>query len=183
MGRGHTESIVDTPLKNAKLEEIGYALYECRWWDRKVTRDGFRGRGVGKLFSAEGRTFKDMVNAETLEAATEYANRVSIGNMTMLRQFLTMSLKNTDRVAVYVEAFYNMLNAKGRDELRAKAKIVTGTPLSKYDVSMYTPSFWTKEKLTGVINLLCGFTRKRELLIPEWADDGLIWKEAKPQAT
>lgn len=79
LGNGHSETLtLITPLTHSFLPID--TKYEALWWDRTVHLDGtFHGPDFNQSFA--------------LECATDYANRVSIGNLTLLRQFIEGSMK------------------------------------------------------------------------------------------
>jgi hypothetical protein len=147
MGSGHSEALQVTAKARVRLPQD--SKYEAAWWERKVTLDGYY-YGI------------DFQKPYALQAATDYANKVSIGNLTLFRQFLEWSLRKSDRPNVYKEAFGLMLNPKGRDEFRKKMRMYIGTQICQ-------------ENLESAIKVLLGFTRKRDLLVPEWADDTKLW--------
>lgn len=152
LGYGHTESMATmNPESRGMLPPE--TRYETEWWVRTTKRDGFFN---GPLFDKE----------EALKCAAAYANRVSIGNLTLLRRFLEVTIRKTlHNPSFYVHAFHGMLNSKGKDEFDKKIDKVIPT--------------WKKTIKTDVdlvIKLILGFTRKRELLVPEWADDKELWR-------
>lgn len=172
LGRGHHEGIAASPLADKKLEQIGYAQYEALWWERKVQRDGppvWRLTGWDWRNQEEAYAKRELASQEAFDCAKEYANRVSIGSLSALRRFLEGSLKCTDRACSYIEAFRNMLNPQGKLQLENKLKLV-GMVSSGYYHEL--PS----KLLEPVTNTILGLTRKRKLLIPEWADDSNLWK-------
>lgn len=83
LGKGHSEAM-STLSAWARQRLPEDTKYEAAWWARTVRLDG-RYNG-GHEFDA----------AEAFNAAHEYAHRVSLGNMTLLRQFLQGSIQKTD---------------------------------------------------------------------------------------
>jgi hypothetical protein len=173
MGNGHSEAVAKTRFQT-ELFIPTPTLYEVNWWERKMHIDGaFRG-GFNRIgrnamtqhgeWSNEHKEVREMLRKEAFEAAHHYANAVSIGNMTVFRRFLATSLQKSDRPTSYIEPFTMMLNQDGRSALAQKLVAFTLRcgRISKANVNHAT-------------KLLLWFTRKRELLIPEWADDKRLW--------
>jgi hypothetical protein len=179
MGNGHGEAVAKTSLQTELFLPMP-TLYEVNWWERKMHIDGpFRGAlkrtGHNSLetysdaFIGEHFALKQKLREESTAAAQQYANAVSIGNMTTFRRFLTTSIQKSDQPTKYVLHFQLMLNRAGRDSLAKRIKEFT---MRCGRVS--------KTNVDRVTKLLLGFTRKRELLIPEWADDKSLWVPPKP---
>ncbi|MFA5766870.1 MAG: hypothetical protein WC919_03025 [Candidatus Paceibacterota bacterium] len=179
MGKGHSEAIKTTSLE-AELYLPSPTYYEVEWWRRRLLLDGpFRGTfkrtGHNALetyadqYGQERMAARQRAREQAMDAAQQYAQAVSIGNMTTFRRFLTTSLQKTDEPTKYVLHFELMLNRVGRDQLARRLKEFTMRcgRVSKTNVDRIT-------------KLLLGFTRKRELLIPEWADDKGLWVPPKP---
>jgi hypothetical protein len=178
MGNGHSEAVAKTSFQT-ELFIPTPTLYEVNWWERKMHIDGaFRG-GFNRIgrnaltqyseWSNEHKETREMLRKEAFEAAQHYANAVSIGNMTTFRRFLATSLQKSDDPVKYVQNFEQMLNRSGRDNFTRRVKEFT---MRCGRVS--------KTNVDRVTKLLLGFTRKRELLIPEWADDKSLWVPPKP---
>jgi len=178
MGNGHSEAVAKTSLQT-ELFLPTPTLYEVNWWERKMHIDGaFRG-GFNRIgrnamarqseWSDQYKEVREMLRKEAFDAAQHYANAVSIGNMTTFRRFLTVSLQKSDQPTKYVEHFTLMLNRTGRDSLCQRIKEFT---MRCGRVS--------KTNVDRVTKLLLGFTRKRELLISEWADDKSLWVPPEP---
>jgi len=145
MGYGHSEALLLTPESRRRLPTEN--RYEAWWWVRKVALDG-------QFFGP------DYEKVDALECATAYAHKVSVGNLTLWRQFIESSMRLSKRPHSYETAFVDlMLTAKGRDAFKAKSVRVN-------------KSRWNLET---AIKLILGFSRKRELLVPEWADDTKLW--------
>lgn len=163
MGFGHSEAIGElSPSRLGRLSLPIDTKYEARWWDRTVVRDG---RFNSPFPSLEG---------EALECATEYAHRVSIGNLTLLRQFLETSIRKSERPGAYLDRFILLLTKEGTDRYWSKLKLLLGTTMS---LPSFRAEYCTKvtENLDSIIKMVMGFTRKRDLLVPAWADDGKLW--------
>lgn len=164
MGTGHSGATGFGRIQERFLPKP--TSYEANWWDRSVKRDGeFRGEAF------------DVANA--LECAEAYAHKTSIGDMTQFRRFLETSLKQTDHHVGYVDQFVSgMLNQEGRDHFRNRAKKVLGLNLTVYNASnvgFFRSIRTDARKLNSLTKFMLGYTRKRGLLVPEWADDASIW--------
>ena len=154
LGLGHSETIgaLTVPARNMLPRD---SKYEAQWWNRKVTRDG---RYYGHEFD----------QASALEAATVYANKVSIGNLTTLRQFLETSMVKTRWVFNYINQFQDILNGVGRDKYNKGLKDLFGFSLASCRGMDKLPT-------QQITRFVLGFTRKRDLLVPEWSDDNTLW--------
>jgi len=164
MGSGHHEAaaMVGTFYDRSPAE----TRYESLWWDRTVKLDG----------TYHGQDFDQEL---ALDAATGYAEAVSIGSLTALRRFLETSLRRSDMRHLYVAAFLdNFLNKGGRNAFSNKLKSVFGVKyLDLYE--LFGPQV-QPERCESLIKCVLGFTRKRELLVPAWADDTKLWVPEKP---
>lgn len=150
LGSGHSEAIERmSPFARRLLPQD--TKYEALWWKRKVKLDGYY---LGQEFDKE----------EALKCAETYANTVSIGNLTQLRQFLEFSMRKSERAWRYVEAFYQILTERGRNTFNTLLKKLFGNVVRA-----------TEQRLDPLIKFMLGFTRKRDLLIVEWADDTKLW--------
>jgi hypothetical protein len=161
MGRGHSESLHSVGTSFLSLQ---YTAYEARWWDRQVSLDGsFRGSQIDKDLA--------------LDAATRYASAVSIGSLGAVRRFLEQSMKNTDRPHVYLTRFLEeMLNKEGQDVLQLKLKkILRVKKLDDLIRCSRSGKVWSEETLASTLSAMLGVTRKRNLLVPAWADDARLW--------
>lgn len=154
MGFGHSEAMA-TLTPTARWVLPPDTKYEVAWWKRQVKIDG-----------GYSGAYHDASDA--LEAATEYANRTSIGNLTLLRQFVETSMRKSERPNAYYDNFHSMLTIDGRNQLGSKVRNIVG--------SSYLTENIVKSNLDKLVKIMMGFTRKRGLLIPEWADDAKLWK-------
>lgn len=156
MGAGHSEAITATGRMDFHTMPT-LTRYEVKWWNRSIHRDG-------SYFGYE------KAEAEhALEAATDYANRVSIGSLQNLRRFLEMSFLKTPYPQKYAGMFRCMLSQEGVSQYEKRLQRFGG-------VSRLVDRSWSEEKLRKAIAAVCcGLTRKRGLLIPEWADDKELW--------
>lgn len=151
MGSGHSETIGARNLVPMHHYHRVFSLYEGHWWDRTFCRDG-------GLYGS----------SEQFECARDYSHQVCMGDLTQLRRFLETSFSNTDRLWMYVLRFReNFLNADGRKAFDKKFKSAFRCPFS--DRALYQVD---KQRFA---KFALGFTRKRHLLVPEWADDDRIW--------
>ena len=159
MGAGHHET-ANTHGLSAWLDN--FTGYEVSWWDRKCKLDGYINCPP---------EFKE----ESLLAAHQYADMVSIGSLHSLRQFLEVSLQKTTRPLMYTYNFEFILNEKGRNNFYSKYR-----QLLKLVNQRYIRFKGIKEVLSftdrkTITKILLGYTRKREFLVPEWADDDKLW--------
>lgn len=161
MGRGHSETIGErSGMAHSYYSDV-FTLYEAHWWDRTVKFDNW---GPVK--------YPDHTKELILDCANQYAHQVSIGNLTQLRRFLETSMRNSDRASLYAGQLRDqMLTAKGRKQFDNRLGKIFKTR-SSYGVLNTVAS----QNLDGLVKFVLGFTRKRELLVPEWADDNRIWK-------
>lgn len=156
MGQGHSETIGARASNVAMYDyhEI-FALYEAHWWNRKVVPDGFAAVRSGPRF----------------DCAWQYANQVSIGDMTQLRRFLETSMRNSVRPQQYADLFWtSMLNRDGRQQFESRFSKVFKRNLRGNGMANVV-----RDKKSEFTKFMLGFTRKRDLLVPEWADDNRIW--------
>ena len=153
MGRGHSETLGHLTLPGRRLLPPD-TKYEAHWWERTVVLDG-RFNGI------------EFDKAWALECANEYAHQVSIGSMHQLRQYLEVSMRKSYRPSSYLTAFTQMLNAKGRDAFQVKIKHLPFI----HQRAFYEDYHIQDGFVDKAIKVMLGFTRKRELLVPEWADD------------
>jgi len=124
------------------------------------------------------------------EAAKEYAQAVSIGNLTALRRFLETSLRRSGIPSMYLERFAEgMLTKAGRDEYLQAMRRVFGKMFSLFQIESPQNAAYSRygigsgsklvdagQRLDAAIAITMGYTRKRKLLIPAWADDKNLWK-------
>jgi hypothetical protein len=129
--------------------------YEVAWWIRNVKRDG--------LYYGNFRSEAD----EALQAASTYAHKTSIGNLQLLRQFLEMSMRKSMNPFSYMYTFERMLNKQGKELYNLKIRKLFGESINRL--------FHADINFDTAIKLMMGFTRKRQLLVPEWADATELW--------
>ena len=200
LGKGHSEALGARSNGLMYRYDDVFRLYEAHWWNRKVIRDGAIKNG--------GYAIDVTITEEQLRAATDYAMTSSIGDLSQLRRFLEQSLVKTDRAQGYLNRFRNdFLNYEGRTQFDQACKdVLKVTPsrllttnvssligrvhLNPDAVKMSNGTVIDPKKsrplsLESITKFIVGFTRKRKLLVPEWADDDSLWTSAmvKPKLT
>lgn len=163
-GAGHSEGLQFAKNHHGRVPEP--TRWEAIWWERRVKLDGEIYFPNGQVALYPDETYKKSLT----EAATEYANLSSIGSLSVFRRFFETSMRKTDSPYLYLEAFQYMLNRQGRlafDNRRRKAGIK----------SLYAYDF----PIDRILKVCLGLTRKRELLVPEWADDSSLWQPSSPR--
>lgn len=171
MGEGHTGAVgsLDGIRDTFLLPER--TLWEAAWWNRTLKKDG--------------RTaFLPHQEPIAYAEAKKYADIVSIGSLHSLRQFLENSIRNSQRPSSYVWMIrQQLLNQKGRKSYEHKLIQAFGKTgadslfdrayalLDDKPVSYKTRN----EYLDRLVKIVLGFTRKRDMLVPEWSDDLSLW--------
>jgi hypothetical protein len=158
MGFGHSETLSRLTL-SGRIFLPTETRYECLWYERRTLRDGIY----------HGHHFD---SSDALQAADLYSRKVATGNLTTLRQFLESSIRRTERPHTYLDRFAAMLNSKGKNLFIASLGRFTN--LKVKDI-WYGVKNQIKYELETIIKIMMGFTRKRRLLVPEWADDNILW--------
>ncbi len=172
MGQGHHGALgeIDGFKDTFILPERTY--FEAHWWNREVKIDGFfNGRRSAPLYingESANVELRELEKVEALKNSKLYADAVSIGSLHALRQFLEVSLDKTEDPNLYVLAMRRILNRKGLVAYEQRLKQIPHIQEINYNKF----AFDLRESIKG---LLLGFTRKRHLLIPEWADDTKLW--------
>jgi hypothetical protein len=165
-----------------------HALYENNWWERKTKRDGFGGNmayssfsNINTLNAACYSTYEtppdDMRTDEALNAADQYAKEVSTGSIRAFRSFLTHSIRNSERPQEYLSRFMLMLNKEGKDDFKKRSKNIFCTASGgavELGRLMTTP-----QRTKQITDFTLGYTRKRNLLVPEWSDDDSVWDTSR----
>ena len=155
MGSGHSETIGKRIGVSLWHFDNSLFRFEANWWNRTVHRDGGNSDAI------------------QLDCAEDYAKLVSIGDLNQLRRFLECSMQNSDRSYLYLDRLRSdMLIPQGQQELDVKAKKVFG-------MKRWGFGSLAKMPLASVIKFTLGWTRKRKLLVPEWADDSKLWVPEK----
>lgn len=160
MGSGHSETL--NVRKEALLWLPQPYYYENAWWERTVRKD-----------ISPGRRMADFPE-EALEAAKEYSDRVVTGSLPAFRRFLETSMQTSESPHKYVENFILCLNQNGQDQLYTKLKRICNISSMLFTNFRYT-MLTDPQKKRSIISTILGFTRKRELLVPVWADDNQLW--------
>lgn len=166
MGMGHSESIQYNQLHEHWIPEP--TRYEVEWWHRRFKRDGsfnYQGRGYGTWGIDLPPDIAPLAD-DAEDSARIYAEQVSYGSLPIFRRFFETSVMKTERPFVYFSQLMDMLNVTGQNLLDQKVKRAFGQ-------SMHTVN--TRKYREPIMKMCLGFTRKRELLIPEWADDAKLW--------
>jgi len=148
LGGGHSRAIGNITGNALLAYESDFTLFETAWWNRTTHLDS------GKI-----------TNHDQMTAAKEYSNLVSIGDLRQLRNFLETSMKKSDRPELYAHRFFDGI-------LTEKGKVAFET---KFKHSFKRKTRFTNIDAESLIKFVIGFTRKRNLLIPEWSDDNKLW--------
>ena len=168
MGSGHSETIEARTQNQMYRYDNIFWLYEAHWWNRNVVRDGILNSAFHRRVAASDYQ---------LDAATNYAKTVSIGSLSQLRNFLEQSLIKTDRTYPYLDQFRKgFLNDKGRQQFDSNCQKVFKSSYSNLIASLRNKK--SSHSIDSVIKFVVGFTRKRNLIVPEWADDTSLWTPA-----
>lgn len=191
LGKGHSETIGERSNGLMYRYDDVLRLFEAHWWNRNVVKDG--------AIRSGSYDHGVLTTQQQLDAATNYANLVSIGDLGQLRRFLEQSLAKTDRSQAYLQMFRDgFLNVDGRiefdrgvkDVLKVEPSVLMRTNLaSPSQVAILNgmkPVIGKREdskksrplSLESITKFVLGFTRKRKLIVPEWADDANLWASA-----
>lgn len=153
-GAGHSEAL--TKALGGRFYDLRENKWEVAWWNREVKLDGdYRG-----IFDP----------ADAKIACEKYADMTAIGDIRTFRRWFEAVLQKTHRPSTYLYVMERMFTAAGRDALAKAIRSVS-------PVKRYAPRVGMEPTL---IKRVMGLTRKRELLIPEWADCPKSWV-ASPQ--
>ncbi len=145
MGSGHSEAMQAIGGRELHFLTPESYGYEVKWTERRMLDDNF-----GRLSNTQ----------ESRAAAQKYADKVSIGSLQALRRFLEASFQNTTNAHLYLkELHHGLLNDKGRGKFSWKRaeKLLEGG------------------NIASLIRYCLGYTRKRHLLVPAWAEDTSLW--------
>ena len=132
--------------------DLGYKVHE--WLPDHIDYEGVWWQKDFKLDS-----FLQKPSGDAFDAAKGYHLTVCGANMRTLRRFLEDSLQKTENAYFYIRKFHEMLNADGR---------------RKFSQRFYRKEVYTQLS-TSQIKMFMGFTRKRNLFLPEWSDDENFW--------
>jgi hypothetical protein len=166
MGMGHSGAIEYNQLHDRWIPEP--TRYEVEWWHRHFKRDGsfnHQGREYGHWGTAIPPDLVPIAE-DAEDSARIYAEQVSYGSLQIFRRFFETSVMKSNRPYAYFHSFMSMLNSNGQNLLLEKTRRALG-------VSMYNIN--TIQRREPIMKMCLGLTRKRELLIPEWADDTKLW--------
>ena len=157
-GAGHSRATMEDSRSTLYLPTP--TLYEGEWWHREFKLDGWGARA-------------DEVARGAAEA---YHNASVMGNMSLFRRFLETSMVKTNHprgAYAYVEAMLESVwTSEGVNKLLEKFRRVFGPHASPVNVM----SRRSNEREVGkAIKIVMGFTRKRELFLPHFADDDKLW--------
>ncbi|MEA1999806.1 MAG: hypothetical protein U9N61_10875 [Euryarchaeota archaeon] len=138
-------------------------LWEGDWWDREFRLDGYGFR--------EGELLK-----EKAKAAELYHDRSVMGNMSLFRRFLETSMVKSNHLVgpyIYVEKLLEyVLTPVGGNKVLEKFRRVFGRSATPARVLSRRAD---KREVEKGIKVIMGFTRKRELFLPHFADDDKLW--------
>lgn len=171
MGMGHSESI--RYGKNQSLYIPEPTRYEAKWWFRRFERDGSFIGSDGKVYREWGDRPPHIMEemADAFDSARIYADQVCLGSLSAFRRFFETSVQKSNYANLYFEQFRSMLNTEGRLEMDKKLKFL--------DLRSSYFSIGAVDRNKDAMTKICmGLTRKRGLLIPEWADDNKLWLPA-----
>jgi hypothetical protein len=165
-GSGHSESIGKLPTRT--LERLPQDVkYEAHWWNRNV-----------KLDSRVPKWVETFGKQESLDSATFYAERASIGDLKIFRRFLENSLKFSDRPYVYIDHFMMMLTSRGKTFIAEKLRWIFNGKAVNVSMTLHSMLLDKKQKEVA-IGVMLKATRKREYLCAEWSDDPKLWVKGK----
>lgn len=194
MGSGHSETIKLTHGDSAMFPKN--AKYEANWWDRTCHLDeapygGWINADAASVMCSEQNkqreALESFLRAESLRQACEYAKHVSTGSLVALRNFLTDSLRYTERQYMYLQMFRDkLLNAKGQkeydklfNELVKQFDRDHKKPLPLQS-KRYENVIKGSDKLQAFTKLVIDMTKKREYLNDAWSANEL-WSSDKKE--
>lgn len=157
-GAGHSKATMEAGRSTLYLPKP--TLYEGEWWHRTFKFDGWGNRA----------------DTVALGAAEAYHNASVMGNMSLFRRFLETSMVKTNHprgAFAYVEVLLDhVLTSEGVNKLLVRFRRVFGPNVRPVQVMNLRSHEKEKEK---AIKIVMGFTRKRELFLPHFADDDKLW--------
>lgn len=160
LGTGHSEALRKIGTFSSLIPHE--TRYETRWWDRTTRLDG---KFYGLEFNQES----------AWQAAHDYAKVVSIGSLGLLRNFLEVSIRKSEKPYMYVKKVLDeLILPKGRDYASRKLKAI----LNRKTYNLFDSLGLNHRKDNSVeaaIKVILGLTRKRHLLNAAWADDSSLW--------
>lgn len=163
-GLGHSECLEMCADKAAIMP--AHVFYESAWWDRTIRMD------TGGSQTIE--TPEEVANRTAL--AQQYDRKVCTGDLGTFRQWWQLSLArcNSQDLKLYCGNFLQMLTREVRDNVVAHVKRRWDQALDGYSE---IKEFFRQD----ISAYLAEQTKKRENLVPAWADDARLWvaKSAK----
>lgn len=194
-GEGHSESRAARLGQSARVPS--YSAYEVHWWTREVKFDF--DSSTSKLLNGTNsipesyrrarpdltlnvrrnhtRTLvyervKDAFKVQALKACEQYALRTSIGTPQVLRRFLEETVLTSKNLGSnYMEAFKKLFSPKGWLEFERRLSLA-GLPLTLSIIGQREEP----ELRSRLAKVVCGLTRTRKFLIPEWAEVERFWQ-------
>lgn len=157
-GAGHHENTGSLNYRS-RIYMPSPILWEGLWWERKFHFDGLIEPDPGQI---------------QRDAAKTYHNRSVMGNMSLFRRFLEKSMIESKQGAYsYVEALLeHVFTAEGVNKLLEKFRRVFGRSATPARLMSQRS---TKQEVEKGIKVVMGFTRRRGLFLPHFADDDSLW--------
>jgi hypothetical protein len=158
VGSGHSEAIQLRGLQSLILPE--HTRYEGYWWERTFHLDGYyQGPRVDQ--------------ATAFECAEAYHQETVMSSMKRFRRFFETSIEKSTRAEGYVHQFLEkVMTREGRDLVLQKLRRVFGKSANVFSLFGIRSQDQRKAQATKCV---MGFTRKRGLFLPHWADDDRLW--------
>lgn len=157
VGSGHSGAVRLTGQQTLMLPRE--TKYEGIWWERNFILDGV----------------KTMRGSDAFACAKEYHDRSCMGSLSLFRRFLEQSMLSSTRSFIYVDLLLaQVLNRKGRDLVLGKLKKVLGARCTN-PVKVGFGRRVSERRKKQSIDCVMGFTRKRNLYLPHFADDDSLW--------
>jgi hypothetical protein len=160
LGFGHSEALGKLP-STTRYKLPRDTKYEAHWWDRTVCLDGYI-------------SLPEYIRDESLESATTYAHRSSIGDLKILRRFLETSLMKSRHSHMYSHYLFQLFSSKGRQELYQSLDRIFNFKSYSLESTLSTLLLDRTNK-AKVIGMILKITRKRENMSDAWADDKVLW--------
>ena len=186
-GEGHLESRTAKLGKSALVPP--YTAYEVLWWARQIKFDDDSSTSKiteesSQLLTARRnhqrtilyRRISDALRREALLACEKYANITSIGTPQVLRRFLEETIMTTKKPQEYREPLNLMFSKKGLREFESRLALA-GVPTTLH-VSAHAEEIELRSRLAKIV---CGLTRIRGYMCPEWGDVERMWQKNSAQ--
>jgi hypothetical protein len=159
LGGGH--SMATKPISYQVHRYLPRATdYENNWWNRSLVIDGvYQGPALDR--------------DEAFAAAKTYSDEVVTGSVAKLRRFLEVSITRSKFHAYsYVtNLMEDTFTAEGRQAVMDRFRQL----FHVHNIGDLRRVFGGAMKQVAV-NCLLGFTRRRKLFLPVWADDDGLWR-------